>query len=64
MLRKIARASMERLATFLRNPDAPAGPDTAIAEAPEPAAPSRPARRHRAANSPSAAEQLALSAAR
>src|SRR5437764_13075852 len=36
MLRRIARMSMERLATFLRNPDAPAEPDAAIAEGADP----------------------------
>ena len=63
MLRKVARTSVERLAAFMRNPDAPAGPETAIAEAAEPVPPARPARRARAAG-PTAAEQLALSLAR
>ena len=51
MLRRIARTSMERLAAFLRNPDAPAGPDTAIADVAEPE-PQRPQRRPRAAQAP------------
>jgi hypothetical protein len=63
MLRKVARTSVERLAAFMRNPDAPAGPETAIAEAAEPVPPARPARPARAAG-PTAAEQLALSLAR
>jgi hypothetical protein len=63
LLRKVARTSVERLAGFLRNPDAPAGPETAVAEAAEPVPPARPARRARAA-APTAAEQLALSLAR
>lgn len=65
MLRKIARVSVDRLAAFLRNPDAPAEPDAAIAEISEPAPPPRqPRRRSHSAQAPSAAEQLALSAAR
>jgi len=64
MLRKIARASMDRLSAFLRNPDAPAEPDAAIATVDEPL-PQRPARRRaRAAETPSAAEKLAFSATR
>ena len=64
MLRKIARLSMDRLAAFLRNPDAPAEPEAAIAEVNEPAPQRHPARKGRAAQGPSAAEQLALSASR
>jgi hypothetical protein len=64
MLRRIARASMDRLTIFLRNPDAPAGPDSAIAEAVEPIPQTRPGRRPRSAAAPSGAEQLALSATR
>lgn len=65
MLRRIARTSMDRLTAFLRNPDAPAGPDSAIAEVNEPEPPARPPRRvPRSAEMPSAAEKLALSAAR
>ena len=63
MLRRVARTSIERLAAFVRNPDVPPGPETAIAEAPDPVPPARPARRVRAAP-PTAAERLALSAAR
>jgi hypothetical protein len=62
MLRKIARVSTDRLAAFLRNPDAPAEPEAAIAEVNEPA-PVRPAaRRPRPAAAVSATEQIALSA--
>jgi hypothetical protein len=62
MLRRIARVSMERLASFVANPTVPvADPATAVADAPEPA---RKPQRRRAAEGPSAAEQLALSAAR
>ena len=61
MLRRIARASMERLAVFVANPAAPIDPATAVADTPEPAR--RPQRR-RSAEGPSAAERLALSAAR
>ena len=64
MLRRIARLSMDRLAAFLRNPDAPAEPDAAIAVADEPV-PQRPSRRRpRSAQAESAAERLALSANR
>jgi hypothetical protein len=63
LLRKVARTSVERLAVFMRNPDVPAGPETAIVDAAEPVPPVRPARRARAA-APTAAEQLALSLAR
>lgn len=62
MLRRIARASMDRLTAFLRNPDAPAEPDAAIAAVDEPV-PQRPSpRRPRSAQIQSAAEKLALSA--
>jgi len=67
MLRRIARASMDRLAAYLGNPGAPIDPDaaTAIATAPEAEAPAKPRqRRARSAAAPSAAERLALSAAR
>ena len=61
MLRRIARASMDRLTAFLRNPDAPAEPDAAIATVDEPL-PQRPSRRRpHSAETPSAAEKLALS---
>ena len=63
MLRRIARTSVDRLAAFLRNPDGPAGPDAAIADVSEPE-PQAPQRRRRAAQGPSAAEKLALSASR
>jgi hypothetical protein len=64
MLRRIARISMERLAAFVANPAAPvADPATAVADAPEPAR--RPQRKPaRSADTPNAAEQLALSASR
>ncbi|HMK79446.1 MAG TPA: hypothetical protein VK438_07330 [Xanthobacteraceae bacterium] len=61
MLRRIARLSMDRLAAFLRNPDAPAEPDAALAEVDDGAPQRQPARRPHSA---SAAEQLALSASR
>ena len=65
MLRRIARASVDRIATFLRNPDGPAIPDVAVADAVEPEPQQRPRRRPgRAAQVPSAAEKLALSASR
>src|SRR5882762_126103 len=64
MLRKIARASMDRLAAFLRNPDAPVEADGAIAEAAEPGPQRKPQRRQRPAEAPSAAERLALSSPR
>ena len=67
MLRRIARASMDRLAAYLGNPGAPLEPDAsvAIAASPEPETPPRPPRRApRSAAAPTAAEQLALSAAR
>jgi hypothetical protein len=64
MLRKIARASMDRFAAFLRNPDAPVEPDGAIAEAAEPEPQRKPQRRPRSAEAPSAAERLALSSPR
>jgi hypothetical protein len=62
MLRKIARASMDQLAAFLSNPGASPDATSAIASAPEPEAP-KP-RRPRSAAVPSAAERLAMSAAR
>jgi hypothetical protein len=51
MLRRIARASMDRLVAFLGNPDAipESGPATAVAEAPEPAPPAQKRRNGRAA---------------
>jgi hypothetical protein len=61
LVRKIARTSMDQLAAFLSNPGAPEAA-TAIASAPEPEAP-KP-RRPRSAAMPTAAERLALSAAR
>lgn len=65
MLRKIARASMDRLANYLRNPAAPV-PDasTAIAESEPVPMPQRRQSRGRSAQTPSAAEKLALAAAR
>lgn len=65
MLRKIARVSMDRLAAFMANPDAPmvADPATAVADAPEPE-PRPQRRRSRSADVPNAAEKLVLSAAR
>jgi hypothetical protein len=60
MLRRIARTSMDRLAAFLRNPAVPAETGSmAVAE-------SEPAQRRapRSAARPTAAERLALSAAR
>jgi hypothetical protein len=63
MLRRIARVSMDQLAAFVGNPGAAPDSATAIAEAPEPAAASKPRRRHSAAG-PTAAEKLAMSAAR
>jgi hypothetical protein len=62
MLRRIARASVDRMATFLRNPDGPALPDVAIADAAEPEPQQRPRRRAGRAAQVSAAEKLALSA--
>src|SRR5213075_3093566 len=66
MLRRIARTSMDRLAAYLGNPGGPLGPDasTAIAATPEPEPSAKPQRRPRSAANPTAAEQLALSAAR
>jgi len=63
MLRRIARASMDRLARYLANPAAPVEPDasTAIAASPEAEPPARP-RRGRSTAAPTAAEKLALSA--
>jgi hypothetical protein len=63
MLRRIARASMERIAAHVANPGSPvADPAPAIAEAPE--VPARPQRKRRAAATATAAEKLALSASR
>jgi hypothetical protein len=64
MLRRIARVSMERLSAYLRNPEAPVEPDaaTAVADVPEPA-PTRRQRRPARAETPSAAEKLAMAAA-
>ena len=66
MLRRIARASMDRLATFLANPGAPAEPDaaTAIAASPDPEPAPRKRRPARTAGEPTAAEKLALAASR
>lgn len=63
MLRRIARVSMDQLAAFLGNPGVAPDASTAIATSPEPESP-KPQRRPRSATSPTAAEQLALSAAR
>jgi hypothetical protein len=65
MLRKIARVAIDRLSAYLRNPAAPVEPDatTAVADAPEPAA-VRKQRRPARAEAPSAAEKLAMAAAR
>lgn len=67
MLRRIARASMDRLAVYLGNPGGPVEPDatTAVAASPEPDISPRPRqRRARSAAAPSAAERLAMSATR
>jgi len=67
MLRRIARASMDRLAAYLGNPGGPLEPNatTAIATSPEAETPAKPRqRRARSAAAPSAAERLAMSAAR
>jgi hypothetical protein len=63
MLRRIARASMDQFARFLNSPGA-ADATNAVANAPEPEGPSKPQRRPRSAAALSAAERLALSAAR
>ena len=63
MLRKIARTSMDQLAAFLSNPGTVPDAATAIATAPEPETPPKP-RRPRSAAGPTAAEKLAMSAAR
>jgi hypothetical protein len=65
MLRKIARAAIDRLSAYLRNPAAPVEPDatTAVADVPEPS-PARKPRRPARAQAPSAAEKLAMAAAR
>jgi hypothetical protein len=62
MVRKIARASMTQLAAFVSNPAGAPEAATAIASTPEAEAP-KP-RRPRAAAVPTAAERLAMSAAR
>jgi len=62
MVRKIARSSMDQLATFLSNSGSAPDAATAIASAPETDAP-KP-RRPRSAKGPTAAERLAMSAAR
>jgi hypothetical protein len=62
MLRRIARASVDRITAFLRNPDGPALPDIAVADAVEPEPQQRPRRRPGRAAQVSAAEKLALSA--
>ena len=63
MLRRIARLSMDRLAAFVANPAAPvADPATAVADGPEPAR--RQRKPARSADTPNAAERLALSASR
>ena len=60
MLRRIARTSMDRLAAYLRNPGVPPAPDAGIA-----VAASEPVQaRTSSAKRPSAAERLAMSAAR
>jgi len=67
MLRRIARASMDRLAAYLGNPRGPLEPEaaTAIAASPEPEISTRPRqRRARSAAAPSADERLAMSGAR
>jgi hypothetical protein len=64
MLRRIARASVDRIAAFLRNPDGPALPDVAVADATEPEPQQRPRRRPGRAAQVSAAEMLAHSASR
>ena len=67
MLRRIARASMDRLAAYLRNPEAPMiEPDatTAVAETPDPAPPRRQRRPARAESAPTGAETLAFAANR
>ena len=63
MLRRIARASMDQLAAFLSNPGVTPDGSTAIATSPEPETP-KPQRLPRSATGPTAAERLALSAAR
>jgi len=63
MLRKIARSSMDQLAAFLSNPDMAPDAATAIAATPEPDAAPKP-RRPRSAAMPTAAERLAMAAAR
>jgi hypothetical protein len=62
MLRKIARMSADQLAAFLGNPGTAPDAATAVADAPDPEPP-KP-RRPRSAAGPTAAEKLAMSAAR
>jgi hypothetical protein len=63
MLRRIARLAVERIASHIANPAVPvADPPSAIAAAPE--TPARPQRKPRSAAGPTAAEKLALAAAR
>lgn len=62
MVRKIARTSMDQLAAFLSNPGGAPDATTAIAATIETEAP-KP-RRPRSAKGPTAAERLAMSAAR
>ena len=63
MVRKIARTSMDQLAAFLSNPGTAPEAATAVAAAPEPEAP-KPRKPRSAAARPTAAERLALAAAR
>jgi hypothetical protein len=63
MLRRIARVSTDQFAAFLSNPGVVPDASTAIAASPEPEPP-QPPRRPRSATGPTAAERLALSAAR
>ena len=63
MLSKIARSSMDQLAAFLSNPGTVPDAGTAIAQAPEAPVAPKP-RRPRSAQGPTAAEKLAMSAAR
>jgi len=63
MVRKIARTSMDQLAAFLSNPGIAPEAATAVASAPEPELP-KPRKPRSAAAGPTAAERLALAAAR